>query len=166
VDVDPAQGKKMLASLTRYLRSALTRSREHDATLQQEIELIRDYLDIFKVRMGRRLRYAIDIPEDCLGQRFLPMLLQPLVENAIRHGLEPAADGGEIRIVGEHDGGVMRLQVIDNGLGLQRDTESGFGLINVRERLRSLYGEGARLRIEALVPSGVKAVIEVPYVTG
>lgn len=166
VDIDPARGKNMLASLTRYLRSTLTRSREHDATLRQEIDLIRDYLDIFTVRMGKRLRYTVDIPEDCLEQRFLPMLLQPLVENAIRHGLEPAAGGGEIRIVGERDGAVMRLQVSDNGLGLRHDTESGFGLANVRERLRSLYGEKAGLSIEALAPGGVKAVIEVPYVTG
>ena len=92
VDTDPAQGKKMLARLTRYLRSSLKRSREHDATLRQEIELIRDYLGIFKVRMSERLSYRIDVPEDCLEQRFMPMLLQPLVENAIQHGLEPAPE--------------------------------------------------------------------------
>ncbi len=163
VDTDPAQGKKMLASLTRYLRSTLKRSREHDATLRQEIELIRDYLDIFKVRMGARLRYTIDIPEDFLAQRFMPMLLQPLVENAIQHGLEPAPAGGEIRIAAERHGDVLQLQVLDNGLGLRHDTESGFGLVNIRERLRSLYDDQARLRIEANDPTGVKATIEVPY---
>ena len=163
VDTDPAQGKKMLASLTRYLRSSLKRSRERDATLQQEIELIRDYLDIFKVRMGQRLNYTINIPEDCRAQRFMPMLLQPLVENAIQHGLEPSAAGGEIRILAAHRDDVLQLQVMDNGLGLRHDTESGFGLVNIRERLRSLYGDAARLRIEAMAPAGVRAIIEVPY---
>jgi sensor histidine kinase YesM len=163
VDTDPPQGKKMLASLTRYLRSSLKRSRERDATLRQEIELIRDYLDIYKVRMGKRLTYTIDIPEDCLAQRFMPMLLQPLVENAIQHGLEPAPAGGEIRLRAAHRDGVLQLQVMDNGLGLRHDTESGFGLVNIRERLRSLYGDAARLRIEALAPTGVRAIIEVPY---
>ena len=163
VDTDPAQGKKMLAHLTRYLRSSLKRSREHDATLRQEIELIRDYLGIFKVRMSERLSYRIDVPEDCLEQRFMPMLLQPLVENAIQHGLEPAPAGGEIRIVAVRHDDVLQLQVRDNGLGLQHDTESGFGLVNIRERLRSLYGDKARLSIEANAPTGVKATIEVPY---
>ena len=163
VDTDPAQGKKMLASLTRYLRSSLKRSRERDATLRQEIELIRDYLDIYKVRMGERLNYTIDIPENCLAQRFLPMLLQPLVENAIQHGLEPSPAGGEIRILASHRDDFLQLQVMDNGLGLRHDTESGFGLVNIRERLRSLYGDTARLRIEAMAPTGVRAMIEVPY---
>ena len=163
VDTDPVLGKKMLASLARYLRSSLKRSRERDATLRQEIELIRDYLGIYKVRMGERLSYTIDVPEDCLAQRFMPMLLQPLVENAIQHGLEPSATGGEIRIAAVHHGGVLQLQVMDNGLGLRHDTESGFGLVNIRERLRSLYGDTARLRIEANAPTGVKATIEVPY---
>jgi len=165
VDTDPVQGKKMLANLTRYLRSSLKRSREHDATLRQEIELIRDYLDIFKIRMGTRLSYTIDIPDDCLAQRFMPMLLQPLVENAIQHGLEPAPAGGAIRISAERHGDVLRLQVMDNGLGLRHDTESGFGLVNIRERLSSLYGDKARLRIEANAPTGVTATIEAPYVS-
>lgn len=163
VDTDPAQGKKMLARLTRYLRSSLKRSRAHDATLRQEIELIRDYLDIFKVRMGARLNYTIDVPEDCLAQRFMPMLLQPLVENAIQHGLEPAPAGGEIHIAAARHGDLLQLRVLDNGLGLRHDTESGFGLVNIRERLRSLYGDKARLHIEAHAPTGVKATIEVPY---
>ena len=163
VDTDPAQGKQMLATLTRYLRSSLKRSREADATLGQEIELIRDYLDIFKVRMGPRLRYTIDIASDCLGQRFMPMLLQPLVENAIQHGLEPAPAGGEIRISAVRHGDVLQVRVLDNGLGLRHDTESGFGLVNIRERLRSLYGGRARLHIEAAAPTGVRAIIEVPY---
>lgn len=163
VDTDPAQAKQMLASLTRYLRSSLKRSRARDATLGQEVELIRNYLDIFKVRMGPRLRYTIDIAPDCLGQRFMPMLLQPLVENAIQHGLEPAPAGGEIRIGAARHGDVLQVQVLDNGLGLRHDTESGFGLVNIRERLRSLYGERARLHIEAADPTGVRAIIEVPY---
>lgn len=162
-DTDPAQGKIMLASLTRYLRSSLKRSRAHDSSLRLEIELIRDYLGIIKVRMGERLRYTIDVPEDCLEQRFMPMLLQPLVENAIQHGLEPSPSGGIIRIVAERHNAVLQLQVVDNGLGLQHDTESGFGLANIRARLCSLYEDRASLRIEANDPAGVKATIEVPY---
>jgi sensor histidine kinase YesM len=166
MDSDPVQGAKMLASLTRYLRSALKRSRERDATLRQEIELIRNYLGIFEARMGGRLRYAIDVPEDCLGHRFLPMLLQPLVENAIKHGLEPAVDGGTIHIAATRRAGVLQVEVTDDGLGLRHESGSGFGLANIRERLRALYGDAARLRIEAATPTGVKAVIEVPDAGG
>jgi sensor histidine kinase YesM len=166
LDADPTLGRQMLASLTRYLRSALKRSREHEGTLQQEIDLIRDYLDIFKVRMGQRLRYAIDVPDDCRGQRFAPMLLQPLVENAIKHGLEPAADGGTIRIAATRRAGVLHVEVTDDGLGLRHEAGSGFGIANIRERLRALYGEAARLRIEAALPTGVNAVIEVPDAAG
>ena len=152
----------MLESLTRYLRSALHRSRKSGTTMQQEIELIRDYLDIIQMRMGDRLKYEIDISDNLLNIRFPPMLLQPLVENAIKHGLEPSEHGGTVKISGTINEPRTNLSVTDTGLGLRAETVSGFGLVNVRERLLSIYDNKAKLHIKENEPTGVIATIEIP----
>jgi len=163
VDTDPQQSKKMLNSLTIYLRNSLRKSREQNSSLQLELDLVRNYLDIFKVRMGERLKYHIDVEKKILQHRFSPMLLQPIVENAIKHGLEPAEAGGIIRIRATIVADKLRIQVADTGLGLQDETQSGFGLVNIRERLSSLFGEAACLRIASNKPVGVTTTIEIPY---
>ena len=127
------------------------------------MEMIRAYLNLFKVRMGERLLYTIELPKNVADISFPPMLIQPLVENAIKHGLEPKIEGGEILIRGEEKEGIIRLEVIDTGLGFNNDGGSGTGLSNIKERLKSTYGENARLVLEANHPCGVKATIEVPY---
>jgi sensor histidine kinase YesM len=162
LDTDSEKGKSMLVDFIQYLRASLSKIREQRATLGHEMEMIQAYLNIFKVRMGDRLQYKIDLPENLRTTTFPPMLIQPLVENAIKHGLEPKIDGGKIFIKGEAKDGQLRLEVIDTGDGFKGEKNSGMGLSNVRERLQSLYGNSGRLILEENQPSGMKAVIEVP----
>jgi sensor histidine kinase YesM len=166
LDTDLEGGKSMLANFIHYLRTALPKTRGEATTIGQEMERIQAYLNIFKVRMGDRLRYRFDIPEGMKDLPFPPMLVQPLVENAIRHGLEPKIGGGELVICGHDNQDVIRLEVSDTGLGLNDHGSSGIGLSNIRERLQSLYGNKGRLILEENRPSGLKAIIEVPHDTG
>jgi sensor histidine kinase YesM len=163
LDTDPKKGKSMLVDFVQYLRASLSKIREDKATLGQEMEMIRAYLSIFKVRMGDRLKYKIDLPKNLEAISFPPMLIQPLVENAIKHGLEPKIDGGEIRIGGEEKNGFLRLEVIDTGLGFTENRDPGLGLSSIRERLESIYGNRGRLILEENQPHGLKATIEVPH---
>ena len=163
LDSDLERGKSMLADFIHYLRMALPKTRGETTTIGQEIEMIQAYLNIFKVRMGDRLRYRLDIPDAIKGFPFPPMLIQPLVENAIRHGLEPKIEGGELFIRGEKKGDRIRLEIIDTGMGFNEIEDTGVGLSNVRERLQSLYGGIGRLILEENRPSGLKAIIEVPH---
>lgn len=165
LDTDLKKGQDMLMDLIRYLRTSLKKTREDTMTIGQELEMISAYLQIFKVRMEDRLRYSIEIPEEIKDIAFPPMLLQPLVENAINHGLEPKIEGGEISIRGEKEGDILRLEVADTGVGFYEDGTVGIGLSNIRERLAYLYGDRGRLMLHENKPSGLKAVIEVPYVT-
>ena len=163
LDTNPQRGKSMLIDFIQYLRISLTKIREETATLEQEMAMIRAYLKIFKVRMGDRLTYQIDLPEHLGSIPFPPMLIQPLVENAIKHGLEPKIDGGEIFIRGIENNDYLRLEVIDTGIGFSGERESGVGLHNIRERLSSIYGKNGRLILEANLPRGFRAIIEVPH---
>jgi sensor histidine kinase YesM len=163
LDTDPSKGKSMLVDFIQYLRASLSKIREEKATLGQEMEMIRAYLNIFKVRMGDRLHYKIDMPEKLKANTFPPMLIQPLVENAIKHGLEPKVDGGEIFISGQAKDGLFRLEVVDTGDGFKEGKNFGMGLSNIRERLQSLYGNSSRLILEENQPNGLKATIEVPH---
>jgi sensor histidine kinase YesM len=162
IDTDPARGKAMLLDLTSYLRTSLSRTRPEQTTLAQETDMIRDYLNIQKVRMGERLRFTIEVPADLRAAPFPPMLLQPLVENAVRHGLEPKIEGGEITIRAVLENGALHVEVADTGMGLSSFEEGGVGIANVRERLRLLFADKGRLLIEENRPSGVRAVIEAP----
>lgn len=163
LDTDPPKAKSMLGDFIQYLRKSISKIRGESATLGQEIEMIEAYLNIFKVRMGNRLRYRIDLPKHMEDLAFPPMLIQPLVENAIKHGLEPRVEGGEIFIRAEEKDGILRLEVVDTGLGFKEDHDSGMGLSNIRERLQSIYRDQGRLMIEENQPHGLKATIEVPH---
>lgn len=162
MDTDPADAKAMLMDLTRYLRTALGRTRDRETTLGQEMELVRAYLDIFKIRMGRRLRYDIDVPQPLADQPLAPMLLQPIVENAVLHGLESTVAGGYVNIRATAVGGRVNIEIADTGSGMADQHTPGVGLANVRERLARIYGNQARLVIEENRPHGVAVVIEVP----
>src|SRR5882762_3318932 len=159
---DAAAGRAMLAQLTRYLRGALPRMRENETTLAEEIDLISAYLGVQKIRMGTRLETSIDAPAPLLTARVPPMMLATLVENAIKHGIAPLAEGGSILIKAQASGGALTLSVADNGQGLTAASGSGVGLANIRARLAALYGERAALRLEANAPRGVTAVITLP----
>ena len=148
IDTQPAKGKSMLLDLTKYLRTSLSRTLPKKTTLDQEIEMIQAYLNIQKIRMDERLNFIIDVPENLRQLSFPPMLLQPLVENAIKHGLEPKVEGGKILISAAEENSLMRIEVADTGMGFSDLNKSGVGIANVRERLALLYGEKGRLMIE------------------
>jgi hypothetical protein len=159
---DAGAGRAMLAQLTRYLRGALPRMREDETSLADELELVSAYLGLQKIRLGERLQTSIDAPATLLETRVPPMMLATLVENAIKHGIAPLAEGGAIRIRAERGGDALKLTVADTGRGLTAASGSGVGLANIRARLAALYGERAGLRIEANAPRGVAAVITLP----
>jgi sensor histidine kinase YesM len=164
LDTDAERGKAMLADLTRFLRASLTQTRAPWTTLGNEAALAAAYLNIFKVRMGDRLTVGVDIPEDLMQAAFAPLLLQPLVENAVIHGLDPLIEGGEIHIAAYRQGEVLCVEVADTGQGFASHEAPGVGLANVRERLTALYPQKGRLFFSPNQPRGVVATIEVPYV--
>ena len=163
LDTEVDKGKAMLKDLTRYLRASLAGTRSDWNTLGSEMELISAYLNILKVRMGDRLRVQIELDHALNSTPFAPMLIQPLVENAVIHGLDATIDGGTLAIHAEQEHGIMRITVADTGKGLDANHSQGVGLANIRDRLNVLYSDQGRLILTENQPSGVKAIIEVPY---
>ena len=162
IDTNPTDGKSMLVDLIHYLRTSLSRTLPDQTTLDQEMDMIKAYLNIQKLRMGDRLHFRIELPDAVRQLPFPPMLLQPLVENAIRHGLEPKMEGGEIMIKVAEKDDFIRIEVTDTGAGFSSCDKTGVGIGNVRERIRLLYEAKGRLILEENKPNGVKAIIEVP----
>ena len=159
-DADSAEA--MLQNLTHYLRSSLNKSRKGCISLKEEIEMIRAYLEIFQIRMGKRLCYQI-VSDPQLNDIIIPpMLLQPLVENSILHGLEAKAKGGKITITAEQHSGKMLLEIKDTGIGFEPENKQGVGLANVKERLQLFYGDEASLQICENSPCGLQIKLEVP----
>ncbi len=165
IETEPATASKMQKSLIQYLRAALPQMREGSTTLGKEVQLCRSYLEILKFRMEDRLQYSVIVPQGLSSAQFPPMMLQSLVENSIKHGLEPKPEGGSLTISADVSSGRLRVTVADSGLGFAAAgvSGSGVGLANVRERLAALYGGAAKLSIEANSPSGTIVTIEVPY---
>lgn len=169
IDPAPAKAKQMLVDFIAYLRLSLAATRADAATLGGELALIEAYVNILAVRMGARMRFRNDVAENLKGLPLPPMLLQPLVENAVKHGLEPKVEGGEIVISALVDDTQLRVEVADTGLGFAALAEgpvatrgTGVGLANLKERLRALFGEHGRLSLSENTPCGVRAVLEVP----
>jgi hypothetical protein len=167
IETDPARASTMQKNLIQYLRAALPQMREASTTLGREVDLVRAYLDILKVRMEERLQIQIQVPEGLRSADFPPMMLQSLVENAIKHGLEPKAEGGAIRVLAEVADGDLYVTIADTGLGFNPAGAStsggGVGLSNIRERLALLYGGRAKFIITANEPSGTRVAIVIPY---
>ncbi|NOX92167.1 MAG: hypothetical protein GXP18_06880 [Gammaproteobacteria bacterium] len=162
IDKNPARGKAMLQSLTHYLRATLEYTRIDSATLEDELKMVEAYLAIYKERMGHRLQYKINVPDTMRSISFPPMLLQPLVENAVKHGLESQVKGGYVNIVDLYKHDTINLAVEDSGIGLKDEIGKGVGLANVQQRLNALYGEQASLSLENNQPTGLRVIIEVP----
>jgi sensor histidine kinase YesM len=156
----------MLERFIDYLRASLAASRGDQATLASEAVLLAAYLDVLAVRMGDRLRYRIDLPDDLRAFAIAPMLLQPVVENAITHGLEPKVEGGEIVVSARVEGGQVHVRISDTGVGLNetapRKPGGGVGLSNLRERLRSLYGGAAKVELLENQPCGMTVRLVLP----
>jgi sensor histidine kinase YesM len=162
VENEPANALRMLDHLIEYLKAALPQMREAASTLGKEIEFLRAYLNIQQIRMGDRLRFEFRIPEALLARSFPPAMAITLVENAIRHGLEPSCDCSDLTVSAAVDAGQLRLTVADTGAGMKAETGRGIGLINLRTRLAEMYGDRGRLMLEDNTPSGVRASIEIP----
>jgi Histidine kinase len=163
---DPAAASRVLEQLNAYLRTSLRRTRQPTSTVGDELELVEILLAIAAVRLGSRLEYTVAAPDELRSAPLPPLLLQPLVENAVRHGIEPAVSGGQIRIAVTLKDDALELTVNDTGVGLNAEAPKGVGLANVRARLESLYGTRGRLEFYAGVPRGVTAKLIVPQTAG
>jgi signal transduction histidine kinase len=169
IETDPLRASRMQKNLIALLRASMPTMREASdggpRALGRELEVIRPYLEILKMRMEERLATEIDIPQGLYSAEFPSMMIQTLVENAIRHGLEPKPDGGSLKVKAEIVHGKLAVSVADTGLGFGQATTAGtgVGLANVRERLQLLYGTKASLAITSNAPSGTIATITVPY---
>jgi len=159
---EPLKAERMLEDFIGYLRGSLSRTRSGEVSLADELELLRAYLDIQAIRMGERLHYSIDVAPELLATRLPPLLLQPLVENAIKHGLEPKADGGTLTIRVRQEDAALLIEIDDTGLGLPLQDTPGIGLANIRERLQALYRQDAELTIQPNHPCGVKVGLRIP----
>jgi sensor histidine kinase YesM len=162
IDSDPTLSKKLLERLNDWLRIALVRARSDSATLGDELEMLENYLQILKIRFGERLHWKVECSDVARNIVFPPMLLQPLVENAVKHGIEPKIGGGEIHICTKLTDTMLRIEVCDTGVGLVSKEGAGAGLENVRVRLATLFGEQAKLLIHDNSDGGVTASLELP----
>ena len=157
------EAAQLLGHLTRFLRAAMPRLREVEATLGQETDLIGAYLAIMQTRLGDRLTYRIDMDPALAPVPFPAAILMTLVENAIKHGIEPLKEGGEIRISVERLGNKLIAIVADTGAGLAETLGGGVGLDNIRERLKVRHGAAAALILAANEPRGFVARLEMPW---
>ncbi|HEX7646774.1 MAG TPA: histidine kinase [Noviherbaspirillum sp.] len=164
IAMDPPRAQHMLDQLIQYLRATLSASRSEQTMLAQEFKLVDAFLGLMKVRMGSRLAYSLELPEDLATLSVPPMLLQPLVENAIKHGIEPKVDGGHITIRATREAGTLELTVADTGLGLDAPPQDGtrVGNANLRERLKVLFGDRASFELNPNTPQGAIARIRLP----
>jgi hypothetical protein len=161
---DPKLAERVLDDLIAYLRAAMPLMRSTSSTVAQETELARTYLDIVRIRLGRRLDFAIDVPARLGEVRMPPMMLLPLVDHAVTYGLERSAASGSIHITVQASDGRLRVRIADSGAGLLRDTTAA-GIANIRERLSALFGTGARLDLRRLQAGATEAVMDIPYET-
>jgi sensor histidine kinase YesM len=164
IPLDPARAQAMLDHLDGFLRAALAAARREQNTLGDEFSLLRDYLEILKIRMDKRLSYRLDLPEALAGALLPPMLLQPLVENAVKHGLEPSVDGGEVAVSARAGGGMITILIADTGSGARGNSNpgTGLGLAHVRERLAAAYGNRASLQFRENDNGGVAVTLVIP----
>lgn len=163
MDADPAKAKKMLNHLNEYLRITLERTRKQMITLDRELDLVRHYLDIFKIRMGKRLRYDIRDDTGLGSTAFPPLILQPLVENAVKYGLESKVEGGRIRIRVLSDDKGLLVTVSDDGTGLDPSGGSaGIAVNNISRRLDALYGGKAGLTLRENKTCGMTSEVRIP----
>lgn len=168
IAIDPDRASEMLDQLIQYLRATLSVSRAESTTLEQEFAAMQAYLGLMGVRMGERLAYRIELPPELRKARLPTMLLQPLVENAIVHGLEPKVDGGEVVVKALVSGDSLVIEVRDTGLGLGQvhgRRGGGVGVSTTRERLDALYGERATITLTPASPQGTLARLTLPLET-
>ncbi|MBI5925345.1 MAG: histidine kinase [Aquabacterium sp.] len=168
IQMDAARAQAMLDSLISFLRATLSASRQAAHPLSDEFDRVSDYLALMQVRMGARLRVHLMLPDSLRGCMVPPLLLQPLVENAIQHGLEPKLDGGELRVEASRHGCQLQVTVLDTGLGRAAGESAsgrpgtGFGLQQVRERLAVTWGDAASLQLADRPEGGTVVTLSCP----
>jgi len=174
IALDPDRAGLMLDQLIQYLRATLGATRSESTTLEQEFAAMDAYLGLMQVRMGERLAYRLELPPALRAARLPPLLLQPLVENAIVHGLEPKIDGGDILMSAHASEGLLEITVRDSGLGLHQTGQGGarcsgggggVGVTTTRERLQVLYGERAAVVLAQAEPEGTIVRLTLPLET-
>lgn len=167
IETDPPRAAKMQRSLIAYLRAVLPQMRENAAktNLGREADMVKAYLELLKMRMEERLTIDFIMPDDLRKASFPPMMLQSLVENSIKHGLEVKTEGGTLQFRAELQMDKLRVTVSDDGLGFGAvpSNGTGLGLQNIRERLKLIYKDKAQMIISPNKPSGVCVTIEIPY---
>jgi signal transduction histidine kinase len=159
VESGSPQAGVVLKSLIAYLRAAMPRLNDDDATLATEADLVRAYLELMHMRMPDRLRFELKIPDELRAIRFPSMALLTLVENAVRHGIDPSEQGGLIEVGARREPDNIRLWVADSGAGMSEKATAGTGLTNLRARLKGFYGDAARLDLLEQTPHGLRAEI-------
>jgi two-component sensor histidine kinase len=163
LSTDPKKVEKMILNLSGIYHKILKLPEDAEITLQDEIKLVKEYLEIEKMRMGDRLTYRVDLDSNLAKAKVPPLLIEPLVENAIIHGLSPKPEGGEIKIEAIEDSGIIKISVADNGVGKKEvDSKKGYGLYSIQERLSLTYGEKARFNIARLPFGGTVVNMEFP----
>ena len=164
-DQRPDAAVGMIVGLSEFLRRASEDSHRAQVTLREEVEYLQRYIDIQKVRFGDRLRVSVDIPDELLAVQVPNLLLQPLVENAIKHGVSKRRSGGEIRVAGMCRDGALRLTVYNDGPWAQEDLAVAphrVGLGNLRTRLRILHGNRSELLLQPAEAGGVEVIVTLP----
>jgi two-component system, LytTR family, sensor kinase len=162
VQADPERARRMIARLGELLRRTLNGGTAAELPLHQELDLLGPYLEIQRIRFGDRLSIEVDVPDGVADGLIPTLLLQPLVENAVEHGVKRMLDGACVRLTAERAGDRLRLEIADNGPGPTGGSE-GVGLANTRGRLAGLYGNAARLELRAVDTGGTVVAIELPF---
>ena len=163
VDSGSPQASKVLDTLITYLRAAVPRLHEATTTIAQEAQLVRSYLELMRMRMPDRLQFAVSIDDAALNVRCVPTTLLTLVENAIRHGIDPSEDGGRIEVRVSIRNGLCHAEVLDTGIGLRATSDSlGTGLSTLRERLQLAFGRESQVSLARLEPHGTVATLDFP----
>jgi LytS/YehU family sensor histidine kinase len=156
---------RILLQLSALLRRSLDGSEDHEVTLGEEIGFLERYLEIEQARFGGRLSYEVMVPEQALAARVPTLILQPLVENAVHHGISARAGPGRVAIKASRHGDVLRLSVSDDGRGLPQHASERIGLANTRARLQLLHADRQRFEVRNADDGGVIAEIEIPWRT-
>jgi sensor histidine kinase YesM len=170
IGIDPAAAQLMLDKLNSFLRATLSSTRQKEITLAQEFQLVNDYLDLMKIRLGARLNFQLNLPEAIRNTVVPPLLLQPLIENAIKHGIEPFTDNGFVSVTAKRSGAMLQLLVIDTSntkevtahySAKEISDNQGFGLTQLKERLTQLYGDKAILNVSFRDYENSKTTVEI-----
>jgi LytS/YehU family sensor histidine kinase len=165
IEANPKQARIMLDRFTLLLRALLDQTRQSSTTLRKELQVAEAYLSVLKIRMGDRLDFHIDVPSELAELTVPAMLLQPIVENAVKHGIEPLMQGGTVQIAASRSNGSLLMEVRDNGVGFTDSAKESIGLGAIRERLAVQFGMDSALDISRTEDHWTRVAIRIPMPT-